>query len=246
VSGGNKGIGEGICRSFAEAGAQTVVIFYNSDPTSASSLRDELSSSYPNTKVLTYHCPADDPKRIQEIWDDLDELKISLPEVVIANAGISLHKDALECSPEDIDSIFGVNLKGPFYLAQVAARKWINESRSGVIIATASISGQIVNRPQRQCLYNSSKSALIHLYKSLAAEWAERGIRVLTVSPGYIDTAMLAGMDEERRKVWEEMVPMKKFAQPSEIGNLMVYLASDKSPYMTGSDVVIDGGYTLW
>jgi NAD(P)-dependent dehydrogenase (short-subunit alcohol dehydrogenase family) len=117
----------------------------------------------------------------------------------------------------------------------------------GSIINIGSMSAHIVNHPQRQAIYNASKAAVLHYTRSLAVEWADRGIRVNSVSPGYTETAMTAVSRAipERLAAWEADTPLGRIAKPDEIAGAVVYLASDASSFVTGSDIVIDGGYRL-
>ena len=116
----------------------------------------------------------------------------------------------------------------------------------GSMIFIASMSGVIVNVPQEQCAYNASKAAVIHLAKSLAVEWAQHGIRVNAISPGYMDTALTRqpGLDALKRQ-WVSKIPMHRLGKPEELNGLAVYLASDASSLMTGANCLVDGGYTL-
>lgn len=119
----------------------------------------------------------------------------------------------------------------------------------GSIVNIGSMSGFIVNKPQPQSFYNASKAAVHHLTKSLAGEWATRGVRVNAVAPTYIETPLTAvGIEEnpEMAKVWLEMTPMGRVGQPEEIGSVVLFLASDAASLMTGSIVLVDGGYTCW
>jgi NAD(P)-dependent dehydrogenase (short-subunit alcohol dehydrogenase family) len=122
------------------------------------------------------------------------------------------------------------------------------ERRDGRIINIASMSGLIVNRPQPQSSYNASKAAVIHLTKSLAAEWAQYNIRVNAIAPGYMATAMAKPFfdNPEYGDVWIDAIPMKRPGEPEELGPIAVFLASEASSYVTGTVVVVDGGYTIW
>jgi NAD(P)-dependent dehydrogenase (short-subunit alcohol dehydrogenase family) len=117
---------------------------------------------------------------------------------------------------------------------------------SGAIVNIASMSGHVVNVPQVQATYNASKSAVIMLTKSLAVEWAARGVRVNSISPGYVETALTARSRAmpERLDEWLRRTPMGRIGQPDEIAGAVLYLVSDAASYVTGSDLVIDGGYT--
>jgi NAD(P)-dependent dehydrogenase (short-subunit alcohol dehydrogenase family) len=140
-----------------------------------------------------------------------------------------------------------VNLDGVFYCSQAVAKHMIERSK-GSIINIASMSGLIVNRPQAQASYNASKAAVIHLTKSLAAEWAPYNIRVNAISPGYMVTEMAQPHfdDPETGGIWMDGIPMKRPGQPEELGPAAVFLASEASSYITGESIVIDGGFTIW
>ncbi len=120
----------------------------------------------------------------------------------------------------------------------------IQEGKRGSIVNTASMSGTIVNFPQRQASYNSSKAAVIQLTKSLAVEWAEYGIRVNCISPGYIRTEMTSVVDREIRNIWESLIPFKRMGTPEELVGGIIYLLSDASTYTSGCNLIMDGCYT--
>lgn len=123
------------------------------------------------------------------------------------------------------------------------------ERHNDVIVNIASMSGSIVNKPQPQAGYNVSKAGVIMLTKSLAAEWAGRGVRVNCVSPGYIGTEMLnVGLKKfpDWGKTWLEMTPMGRLGRPTDVAHAVWYLASDAAAYATGTDLIVDGGYTAW
>ena len=140
-----------------------------------------------------------------------------------------------------------INLDGVFYCPQAVSKPMI-EQRKGNIINIASMSGLIVNRPQAQASYNTSKAAVIHLTKSLAAEWAPYNIRVNALSPGCMGTEMAKPFFDtpEIGGVWMDLIPMKRPGRPEELGPAAVFLASEASSYVTRESLVIDGGYTIW
>jgi NAD(P)-dependent dehydrogenase (short-subunit alcohol dehydrogenase family) len=144
---------------------------------------------------------------------------------------------------EDWDSILDINLKGVFLCCQAAARIMIPQQK-GSIINIASMSGIAVNVPQRQAAYNASKAGVAMLSRSLAVEWAQYGIRVNSISPGYIKTEMTMSSMTRLFPMWESLTPMGRLGEPEELRAAMLYLASDGSSYVTGHDLVVDGGYT--
>ena len=168
-------------------------------------------------------------------------------DFLMNNAGITRWGAAESVSEADWREVMDVNVNGVFFCAQEAARVMI-AGGGGSIVNIASMSGVIVNRPQAQASYNTSKAAVIHLTKSLAAEWAPHNIRVNAISPGYMDTPMARPFfdDPKHGGVWLDGTPLRRPGRPEELGPLAVFLASDASSFMTGSNVVIDGGYSVW
>jgi NAD(P)-dependent dehydrogenase (short-subunit alcohol dehydrogenase family) len=134
-----------------------------------------------------------------------------------------------------------------FYCSRSAARHMVRQ-KSGRIVNIASMSGSIANKPQPQASYNASKAGVIHLTRSLAAEWAADGVRVNSISPGYVGTELTKRGSENEvwRKTWIDGTPMARMATPDEIAPGVIFLASRASAFVTGSDLVMDGGYTVW
>lgn len=163
------------------------------------------------------------------------------------NAGICINAPAEEMTFEQWYKVININLNGIF-LTDIAAGKYMLAHGGGSIINTASMSAHIVNVPQPQCAYNASKAAVIQLTKSLAIEWAKRGVRVNSISPGYIGTELtlnspaLAPLIEK----WNAMAPMGRMGRPEELEAICVYLAGDTSSFTTGSDFIIDGAFTCF
>ncbi len=164
-------------------------------------------------------------------------------DIAVCNAGIVSVRAMLDMSLEEFQRIQDTNVTGVFLTARAAARAMVEQGRGGSIITTASMSGHIINVPQHVGHYCASKAAVIHLTKAMAVELAPHDIRVNSVSPGYIRTELVEPLAEYHRQ-WEPKIPLGRMGRPDELTGLYLYLASAASSYMTGSDLVIDGGYT--
>jgi NAD(P)-dependent dehydrogenase (short-subunit alcohol dehydrogenase family) len=165
-------------------------------------------------------------------------------DIVFNNAGICIHKGTLEAAIAEWNQVIGINLTGEYIVARAAAGIMIEKGIKGSIINMASMSGGIVNIPQQQASYNASKAGVIHMTRSLAVEWAQYGIRVNSLSPGYIATPMSVDTPKELKDAWMPLIPMHRMGMPEELVPAVLYLASSASGYTSGSDVIVDGAYT--
>ena len=240
VTGGNRGIGRAIARALAEAGA-SVAIAARDEDRSAPVVTELESLGRTATSVRTDVTNRDDVSAmVSEVTRQLGPI-----DVLVNNAGIGFHADALTLPDQDWQRLFATNLDGVWKASQVVGAGMVQRGH-GSIINIGSISGLIINRPQWHAPYGISKAAVHHLTRSLAAEWAQSGVRVNAIAPGYVQTE-IADIDlPEYRHYWVDEVPMQRYAQPEEIAPTAVYLASEASSFVTGSLIVVDGGYTLW
>jgi NAD(P)-dependent dehydrogenase (short-subunit alcohol dehydrogenase family) len=238
VTGGGRGIGQVVARGLAKAGAE-VVILQRSEPKEAIKEIEEDGNT-------AYWVKADvsDEKAVDAAIAKTVERSGRI-DVVFNNAGICIHKGTLEASIAEWRQVIEVNLTGEYIVARSAARVMMEKGIKGSIINMASMSGSIVNIPQWQASYNASKAGVIHMTKSLAIEWADAGIRVNSLSPGYIATAMSTETPQELKDAWLPLMPLHRMGKPEELISAVIYLASDSSTYTTGLDFIVDGGYSL-
>jgi NAD(P)-dependent dehydrogenase (short-subunit alcohol dehydrogenase family) len=167
--------------------------------------------------------------------------------ILITAAGVVVWGESTDVDPEAWRKVISVNLDGTFFAAQSFARRALVASQPASVILVSSMSGSVVNEPQYQASYNASKAAVTQLAKSLAVEWAPRDIRVNAIAPGYFLSDMtrtFTGDNPELAEQWRSRIPLRRMGEPSDLDGLVVYLSSSASSYLTGQNIVIDGGYT--
>lgn len=238
VTGASSGIGKEVARAYVQAGAQVALAARHSEALDA--VAEELTAA--GGGVVPVRCDVTRPDQVDDMLDRVTA-ELGGVDIAVCNAGIISVAPMLEMPPEEFQRIQDTNVTGVFLTARAAARAMVRQGRGGTIITTASMSGHIINVPQQVGHYCASKAAVIHLTKAMAVEFAPHGIRVNSVSPGYILTELVEPLTQYHA-LWEPKIPMGRLGRPEELAGLYVYLASEASSYMTGSDVVIDGGYS--
>lgn len=239
VTGGFRGIGKSVATYLADAGADIVLW----DLIDATEVAKEISNEY-GVRATAFVCDVTNPETVAATVEASAKAMGTL-DILFNNAGIGPHTPALEITTEGWKKVMDVNVNGVFYVATAFAKYLVSQNKGGSIINTASMSGLIVNIPQSHTHYNSSKAAVIHMTKSLAVEWADKGIRVNSISPGYIATDMIKEVRQDWKDAWVSKIPFGRMGKPEELGGAVIYLASDASTYTSGSNIVIDGCYTV-
>ena len=243
VTGGGRGIGLACVEGLAEAGAK--VIIADRDEKLAEEGRAVMKKKGYDPEIVIMDVT--DPARVTKVADETVKRHGKI-DILVNNAGIARSETPAETvTDEHWLNVLDVNLNGTFWCCRAFGNHML-EAKSGAIVNVGSMSGFIVNKPQEQCYYNASKAAVHHLTKSLAAEWGSRGVRVNAVAPTYIATPLNAFVKSNPRmyEAWIGGTPMGRLGEVEEIASVVLFLASDAASLMTGSIVLVDGGYTCW
>jgi NAD(P)-dependent dehydrogenase (short-subunit alcohol dehydrogenase family) len=243
VTGGGQAIGLATVAALAEAGAKVVIADYNAKV--AEEGRDAMKKQGYAVDVAIMDVTKTD--QVNQTADDVVKRHGKI-DILVNNAGIARSMTPAETvADEHWLNVVDVNLNGTFWCCRAFGRHML-AAKSGSIVNIGSMSGFIVNKPQEQAFYNASKAGVHHLTKSLAAEWGARGVRVNAVAPTYINTPLNAFVNDkpEMYDAWIGGTPMGRMGEIEEVASVVLFLAGDAASLMTGSVVVVDGGYTCW
>jgi len=265
VTGGNRGIGLAISHQCAQAGAHVAIIYRSSKD--APEIAKQIAEKY-DVRCVAYQCDVGEQDKITELFKEIYH-DVGPVGGVVCNAGLSVQKPAIDFTKEDFDAQFTPNVWGVFTCAQAAARLWKeHDYKNGRVVFISSMSARIANMGVEQSFYNASKGALNMLAKCLAMEWADQGILVNCISPGFVEyvprllssppgcgplihflsTDMNQSLrdDPKLKAEVEKRTMLSRISDPSEQAGGVVFFLSDQASYVTGQELVIDGGKTSW
>ncbi|KAH6886310.1 hypothetical protein B0T10DRAFT_607997 [Thelonectria olida] len=242
ITGGAGGCGFAFTQGLAEAGAD-VAIFDMTHPPSAD--MEQISSQY-GVKVRSYIVDVTSLSSLETGFIDVKKDFDGKLDVLVGCAGVNKNVEFLDTTEGDFERLFGVNCKGVYFAAKLAAQAMIaNGTKCGSIILVASIASYMAVRSQRSSAYCGTKGAVRAMVAPIAAELNDYGIRVNSISPGYVKTNMTAAFPH-LLEGWKDEIMNHRVAEPDDIKGACVFLASDASRYCTGSDILVDGGVTKW
>ncbi len=240
ITGGAQGIGKCLATAIAEFGADIAIVDMNLDlaQTTAKEIADKTGR-----KVMAYQCNVTDPTSVDAMMKSF-VADYKTIDFAVNNAGIASFDPAMDISPEDFKRVIDVDLNGVFFTSQAAARVMKEQGTGGSIVSTASMSAHLINVPQTIANYCAAKAGVVHLAKGLAVEWLKYAIRDNTVSPGYMLTELVAGLTD-MHPIWESKLPEgSRLGKPEDLIGAYIYFLSDASQYATGTDLIVEGGYT--
>ena len=238
VTGASRGIGREVALKYAENGYD-VVINYVSSKTDVKALENEFKEKGVDSLIIK--ADVSKQEEVQELVDKAIE-KFGKIDVLVNNAGITKDNLLMRMSEEEFDKVIEINLKGT-YLVTKAVTKYMMKKRSGSIINLSSVVGVAGNAGQ--CNYSASKAGIIGFTKSIAKELASRNIRANAVAPGFIETDMTNVLSDTVKETIHNQIPLKRMGNAKEVAELIYFLGSEKSSYITGQVINIDGGMVM-
>lgn len=237
ITGSTRGIGREIAVQFAKAGGNVIVI--GRDGERAAQVQDEITAA--GGSADAYACDVTNMENVVEIVNKILDKHKGI-DILVNNAGITKDNLLLRMSESDWDEVMTVNLKGVFHCSKVVSKAMLR-AKKGKIINVSSIIGIVGNAGQAN--YAASKAGIIGFTKSLAKEFASRGITANAVAPGYIETDMTAQLKTSAQEDLLKDIPLGKFGSASDVAGACLFLASDLADYITGQTIVVDGGMAI-
>lgn len=234
ITGGASGLGAGIAKKFIQEGAR--VIICDVDAETGTKTAQQIGGS-----IHFYKMDISDEEQVKKTVESVVN-EFSKIDILINNAGITNDKLLLRMTKQDWESVIAINLTGTFLVTKAIMRYMIKQ-RHGRIVNIASVVGLIGNPGQAN--YAASKAGIIGFTKSCAKELAGRNITVNAIAPGFIETKMTEVLSDEVKQYYLKLIPLRRFGLPEDVANLVLFLASDQSSYITGQVICLDGGMVM-
>ncbi len=243
VTGGGRGLGQYMAEALSEAGANVVLCSRKKEAL------DEVKSGIEakGGEALALTCDVTEPNDVEYVVRETEE-RFGAIGVLVNNSGATWGAPPLEMPLDRFDQVVRVNVRGTFLMARMVGERMIERDEGGKIVNIASIAGLVGGRPDymQTIGYNSSKGAVISMTRDLATSWAQYGINVNAIAPGWFPTKMSGGLIENFEDRMLEDIPLKRFGNPEDIKGAVLFLASSAANYVTGQTIVVDGGLTAW
>ncbi|VDB82770.1 unnamed protein product [Peniophora sp. CBMAI 1063] len=254
LTGAARGLGYEFANAFVRSGCTQLAVVDLKGEEAKAAAQDLVNSacaadpslSPSDFKFIGVECDVSSERSVQKAYAETIDT-FGRIDSVVASAGIVENYSAFDYPFDRIKRLYDINVHGAFFTAREAARHMIPNG-GGAITLVASMSANIINIPQPQTPYNASKAAVKHMAASLAVEWAKKGVRVNVLSPGYMLTKLtktILAHDQELKKTWESLTPLGRMGEPEDLAGAIVFLGSDASRFMTGSEIRVDGGYCI-
>ncbi len=241
VTGGSRGLGRAICMGLAAEGVK-VAVNYHSSTTKAEQVVEEIKAKY-KTEAIAVQADVSKPEQVRQMFEQTEETLGPL-DILVNNAGTWPTAYVTDMSEEQWDTTVDINMKGPFLTCRRAVQKWLETKKTGRIVNISS-QAAFYGSTTGHSHYAASKAGLVTFTKSLAREVATKGICVNAVSPGFMATDMSRDEFRKHKKQYLKRIPLGRIAEPEEVANMVVFLASDRAGYITGATMDVNGGMLM-
>jgi NAD(P)-dependent dehydrogenase (short-subunit alcohol dehydrogenase family) len=243
VTGGGRGLGRYMAEALSDAGANVVLCSRKVEP--LEEVRAEIEAR--GGRALALSCDVTEGEDVTRVVAEAEDAFGSV-DALVNNSGATWGAPPAEMPPERFDQVIAVNVRGTFLMSQAVGRRLIERGSGGTIVNVASIAGLVGGRPDymQTVGYNSSKGAVISMTRDLATSWAEHGITVNAIAPGWFPTRMSGALIERHEERMLSDIPLGRFGNPEDLKGVVVFLASPAASYITGQTIVVDGGATVW
>ena len=243
VTGGGRGLGQYMAEALSDAGASVVLCSRKIE--ALEEVRQEIEGR--GGKAHAVACDVAEPGDVERVVRETEE-RFGGVDVLVNNSGATWGAPTLEMPLEKFDLVMRVNVRGVFLMSQAVGRRMVERGEGGKIINIASVAGLLGGHPDymQTVGYNSSKGAVISMTRDLATGWAQHGINVNAIAPGWFPTKMSGGLIQKFEEKMLEGIPLHRFGRPEDIKGAALFLASPASDYVTGQTIVVDGGETSW